>query len=157
MFSNHALENHARSMALFDKDFIQDEHFALFKKMLELEKNANFYEDTKEDMISNSYPLNHQMETDAYYTNSEDKDIENPQKFMKSEESGQNDLLDIESNKKIKICGLCFSKFPSKFKIKMHKRTHMNGDLFLCMYCDFKDKRMNNTKCHIDKKHPEYG
>ena len=32
MFSNHALENHARSMALFDKDFIQDEHFALFKK-----------------------------------------------------------------------------------------------------------------------------
>ena len=32
MFSNHALENHSRSMALFDKDFIQDEHFALFKK-----------------------------------------------------------------------------------------------------------------------------
>ena len=57
--------------------------------MLELEKNANFYEDTKEDIISSSYPMNHQMETDAYYTNSEDQDIENPQKFMKSEDSGQ--------------------------------------------------------------------
>merc|ERR1711963_1195012 len=97
------------------------------------------------------------METDAYCTNSEDRDLENPQNFTKSEEIGQNDLLDNQSNKNIKICGLCFSKFPSKFKIKMHKRKHMNGDLFLCMYCDFKNKRMNNIKCHLDKKHPEHG
>ena len=36
MFSSHALENHVRSIALFDekKLFEQDEHFALFKKSM---------------------------------------------------------------------------------------------------------------------------
>ena len=36
LFASHALENHVRSIALFDekKLFEQDEHFALFKKSM---------------------------------------------------------------------------------------------------------------------------
>ena len=155
MFSDHALQNHVKSVAIFGTGK-NSEQILIKKEHVEYEADNYFYSSGDVDFSYNNVSIKEEyvdfMEDEAY--NQENVNGSHKEKKTKS-------VVKTKSKPKFKddietTCDLCFLSFDSPESLTSHKEVHQDGKFKVCMHCDYKSKDWVQVKYHIDRIHPEH-
>ena len=150
-FTNHALENHAESIALFSSVETTGDPLLMNIKIEEKEvcENCDNYAfecvcsiDIPPDPIPDS-----EEEENSFIVKKEPK-----------KKSTTKTKKKVNSSEKQVICEICpIHELASLAVVKSHRfEKHMQGDKIMCLYCDYKPKVWSALLLHFDTKHPEH-
>ena len=157
LFSNHALSNHSKSIALFgeanekNKMYVKEEN-------LELENNENIYRNSNEDIEADYYSAY----TDTQYQNLENSQIV-AEKYMEPKQNGKPakpsrpnlsaKSKQYQSVKDMTICKLCDKDFPNWHKLQKHRLAKhpeaTDSAISPCDMCDFQCTSIDQLEQHI--------
>ena len=112
LFSDHALENHSKSSALFGESNNVD--IVVKEEPIEFDDNANVYTDPKEETVD-------------YSVSKTSQDLENSQKAAKK---SLKSTIDVKRKKTIKkfYCNICAKSYSSYNSLNTHNFKYHKGN-----------------------------
>ena len=168
LFSDHALKNHTKAVALFgngeniEEIFIKQEYLEIESKVYDEEMQTDdfpFYPESEQDQK----PIGINKKLKSKKTSQKQKKAlicKICSKKISCLSNFNKHMLRMhkDSIENIEICDLCFVECSSKQILRKHRiKNHLSGKYSCCMYCDFKTVGSGGVKSHIDKIHPEHG
>ena len=156
MFSEHAIKNHSKSVALFGN--VKDpEKIPIKKEDNEYEAENNFNE--SESQYDDFFSI--KEENDSYM---EEENIAPLEPVNENYESKPVEKIKAKTKSKPKfkdnfenMCDLCFESFDCPESLKNHRDVHQDGEFKICMHCNYRNKNWIHVKYHIDRHHPDHG
>ena len=157
MFSDHAIQNHAKSSALFGVSEKDPFKVLIKKEHAEYENDDNFYNEG-DNHYEEDFPIKEE-ENPSFVE--EDNTIPETVAVPDDFEGKHLEKTKVKPKVKKKInsaldCDLCFMSFNSQESLRSHRDVHQDGEFKICMHCDFKNKNWYSIKSHIDSQHPDH-
>ena len=156
LFSNHALSNHSKSIALFGEENEKDKIYVK-EENLELENNEKMYENSNEEIETDDYSVysdtqypnleNSQIVSEEYLEPKQNGKLTKPSKPNLSAKSKQ-----YQSVQDMTICKLCDKDFPNWHKLQKHKIAKhpetKDSAIPPCDLCNFQCASINQLEKH---------